>query len=103
MNNQEERKRVCCNCGNNLRIRNQCLGIHNECAIYGHYISYLCAIFACCKFSGVAVCQNTVTRFYQRQTIFTDGFAHADILVLDLNRLLFQKLFDLGNGLVRIV
>ena len=35
--------------------------------------------------------------------IFTDGFAHADILVLDLNRLLFQKLFDLGNGLVRIV
>ena len=40
MNNQEERKRVCCNCGNNLRIRNQHLGIHNECAIDGHYISY---------------------------------------------------------------
>ena len=65
--------------------------------------SRCCAVFACCKFSGVAVCQNTVTRFYQRQTIFTDGFAHTDILVLDLNRLLFQKLFDLGNGLVRIV
>ena len=65
--------------------------------------SCCCTIFACCKFSCVAVCQNSVTRFYQCQTILTDGFAHADILVLNLDGLLFQKLFDLSNWLVCVV
>ena len=49
MNNQEERKRVCCNCGNNLRIRNQHLDFHNERAIDGHYISYLDCFDGWCR------------------------------------------------------
>ena len=37
-----ERKRVCCNCGNNIRIRNDKDNfVRCECAIDGHYIGYI--------------------------------------------------------------
>ena len=37
-----ERKRVCCNCGNNKRIAGENgMIIRNECAIDGHYIGYV--------------------------------------------------------------
>lgn len=36
-----DRKRVCCNCNNNKRIRNsKGIMIDNRCAIDGHYIGY---------------------------------------------------------------
>lgn len=38
----EERKRVCCNCGNNNRIKDdKGFVTHCECSIDGHYISYI--------------------------------------------------------------
>lgn len=38
----EKRKRVCCNCGNNIRIRdNENNFVRCECAIDGHYIGYI--------------------------------------------------------------
>lgn len=38
----EERKRVCCNCGNNIRIRDDKDNfVRCECAIDGHYIGYI--------------------------------------------------------------
>lgn len=38
----ETRKRVCCNCGNNIRVKKENGMVdHNECAIDGHYISYV--------------------------------------------------------------
>lgn len=37
----KDRKRVCCNCGNNRRIKTSKSEIHCECAIDGHYISYV--------------------------------------------------------------
>lgn len=38
----EKRKRVCCNCGNNIRIRdNKGTCVRCECVIDGHYIGYL--------------------------------------------------------------
>lgn len=37
-----EKKRVCCNCGNNVRIKDKDgVVIRCECAIDGHYIGYL--------------------------------------------------------------
>ena len=40
-NPPQDRKRVCCNCGNNKRIRDgKGMVTHNECAIDGHYIGY---------------------------------------------------------------
>ena len=36
-----DRKRVCCNCGNNKRIADESGGISNKCAIDGHYIGYV--------------------------------------------------------------
>lgn len=37
-----ERKRVCCNCGNNIRIRDdEDNFVRCECAIDRHYIGYL--------------------------------------------------------------
>ena len=36
------RKRVCCNCGNNLRMKDtQGMVTHNQCKIDSHYISYV--------------------------------------------------------------
>ena len=40
-NPQPERKRVCCNCGNNKRIKDSKGHVHCECAIDGHYIGYV--------------------------------------------------------------
>lgn len=38
----EERKRVCCNCGNNIRIKDgKGFVTHCECAIDGHHIGYI--------------------------------------------------------------
>ena len=38
----EIRKRCCCNCGNNIRVKDdKGMVDHNECAIDGHYIGYL--------------------------------------------------------------
>ena len=38
----EERKRVCCNCGNNIHIISDTdIVVRCECAIDGHYIGYL--------------------------------------------------------------
>ena len=37
-----DRKRCCCNCGNNIRKRDQDRYVtHCECAIDGHYIGYV--------------------------------------------------------------
>lgn len=36
-----ERKRVCCNCGNNQRIKDKHGHVRCECAIDGHYIGYV--------------------------------------------------------------
>lgn len=45
-----ERKRVCCNCGNNIRIKKDD-GIHVrcECAIDGHYIGYVACMEGWCR------------------------------------------------------
>lgn len=37
----KERKRVCCNCGNNIRKKVESEHIHCYCAIDGHYIGYV--------------------------------------------------------------
>lgn len=39
----KERKRVCCNCGNNIRTPDEKYPgvIHNHCAIDGHRIGYI--------------------------------------------------------------
>lgn len=38
----EERKRVCCNCGNNIRVKDEKGFVtHCECSIDGHYIGYV--------------------------------------------------------------
>lgn len=38
----KERKRVCCNCGNNIRIKdNEDNFVRCECSIDGHYIGYI--------------------------------------------------------------
>lgn len=38
----KERKRVCCNCGNNIRIRDEEDNfVRCECAIDGRYIGYI--------------------------------------------------------------
>lgn len=38
----KERTRVCCNCGNNIRVKDdKGMVISNECAIDGHYIGYM--------------------------------------------------------------
>lgn len=65
MINKEERKRVCCNCGNNLRIRNQHLGIHNECAIDGHYISYSDCFEGWCRHWKKEVYENGNASIYE--------------------------------------
>lgn len=37
-----ERQRVCCNCGNNIRVKDEKnFVLHCECAIDGHFISYV--------------------------------------------------------------
>ena len=36
-----ERKRVCCNCGNNIRTKEDNGGIHCDCAVDGHRIGYI--------------------------------------------------------------
>ena len=37
----ETRKRVCCNCGNNIRVKNdKGMVVENRCAIDNHYIGY---------------------------------------------------------------
>ena len=40
MSNTTERKRMCCNCENNIR-EETASGIENHCAIDGHYIGYV--------------------------------------------------------------
>lgn len=37
----EERKRVCCNCGNNVRIKQENGHVKCKCSIDGHYIGYI--------------------------------------------------------------
>lgn len=38
---EETRKRVCCNCGNNIRVKNdKGMVVENRCAIDNHYIGY---------------------------------------------------------------
>lgn len=45
-----ERKRVCCNCGNNKRIADEHgMIIRNECAIDGHYIGYVECMEGWCR------------------------------------------------------
>ncbi len=45
-----ERIRCCCNCGNDIRIKNdKGLVIHCECAIDGHYIGYIECFEGWCK------------------------------------------------------
>ena len=36
-----QRKRCCCNCGNNKRIKQEDGYVRCECAIDGHYIGYV--------------------------------------------------------------
>lgn len=36
-----ERKRVCCNCGNNIRTEEDNGDIHCDCAVDGHRIGYI--------------------------------------------------------------
>ena len=41
-NPQPERKRVCCNCGNNNRIKDSDgMVMRCECAVHGHLITYI--------------------------------------------------------------
>ena len=44
-----ERKRVCCNCGNNKRIADESGRIRCECAIDGHYIGYVECMEGWCR------------------------------------------------------
>ena len=45
-----DRKRVCCNCGNNNRIEDQYGRVtHCECAIDGHYIGYVACFEHWCR------------------------------------------------------
>ena len=38
----EKRKRICCNCGHCLRIKDdRGIGKHNQCGIDSHYIGYI--------------------------------------------------------------
>ena len=45
-----DKKRVCCNCGNNIRIKDE-KGIvtHCECAVDGHYIGYVACFEHWCR------------------------------------------------------
>ena len=46
----QDRKRVCCNCGNNKRIPDKNGMIdHNECAIDGHCIGYVECMIGWCR------------------------------------------------------
>lgn len=44
-----ERKRVCCNCGNNKRIADESGRIRCECSIDGHYIGYVECMEGWCR------------------------------------------------------
>ena len=45
----ENGKRVCCNCGNNIRENDGHGGVRCECAIDGHYIGYVACIEHWCN------------------------------------------------------
>lgn len=45
----KERKRVCCNCGNNIRTPDEKGVIHCHCAIHGHRIGYVECFEHWCK------------------------------------------------------
>ena len=46
----QDRKRVCCNCGNNKRIpRENGMIDHNECVIDGHRIDYIECMTGWCR------------------------------------------------------
>ena len=45
---EKERKRVCCNCGNNIRT-GELSNIKCHCTIYGHYIGYIKCFEGWCK------------------------------------------------------
>ena len=44
-----QRKRVCCNCGNNKRIKQEDGHVRCECAIDGHYIGYVACFGDWCR------------------------------------------------------
>ena len=45
----KDRKRVCCNCGNNNRLRDGEGRIQCECAVDGHYIGYVECMEGWCR------------------------------------------------------
>lgn len=44
-----ERKRVCCNCGNNIRKQEDDAHVRCECAIDGHRIGYIQCMEGWCR------------------------------------------------------
>lgn len=48
-NYNEQRKRCCCNCGNNIRVEQEDGYVRCECAIDGHYIGYVACFEDWCR------------------------------------------------------